>query len=252
VTDDERALLRMIRDHPDADLPRLVYADWLEERGREARAEFIRVQIDRYRRIPTDPTARGISWREYQILEEYELAWKAELPPGFRTGSVFRRGLIHRASCRVADLFAATENDLAAPIEELFVTVDEVNIEWLAVVPPAFRLPLRELTISCQVPVGPVLAEFLIRCGPYPHLQTLRIFDPVFGNTAVQSLPPLPAFPKVQHLDLSGCWLNEFYPDVVVNTGWMDQLERLSLGVNHRGSDAVSRLRRQHPNVRID
>ena len=108
MTDDEFALLRTIRKHPDADLPRLVYADWLDDRGDEDRAEFIRLQIDRYRRSTTDPTARGIGWREYQILVAHELAWKAELPPGFRTGAAFRRGLIHRANCCGRDLFSVT------------------------------------------------------------------------------------------------------------------------------------------------
>lgn len=36
------ALLRAILMHPAEDTPRLVYADWLQERGDEARAEFIR------------------------------------------------------------------------------------------------------------------------------------------------------------------------------------------------------------------
>lgn len=45
MTDDELALLRAIRANPDDDLPRLVMADWLDERGEHARAEFIRLQV---------------------------------------------------------------------------------------------------------------------------------------------------------------------------------------------------------------
>src|SRR4051812_5383520 len=37
------ALLAAIAEAPDDDAPRLVYADWLEEHGDDARAEFIRV-----------------------------------------------------------------------------------------------------------------------------------------------------------------------------------------------------------------
>jgi uncharacterized protein (TIGR02996 family) len=43
---DGDALLAAIVAHPDEDTPRLVYADWLDEHGRSARAEFIRVQIE--------------------------------------------------------------------------------------------------------------------------------------------------------------------------------------------------------------
>lgn len=43
---DEAALLAAIIAHPDEDTHRLVYADWLQENGREDRAEFIRVQVE--------------------------------------------------------------------------------------------------------------------------------------------------------------------------------------------------------------
>src|SRR5262245_11913316 len=42
---ENQAFQRMIIDHPDDDAPRLAYADWLEERGCQVRAEFIRVQV---------------------------------------------------------------------------------------------------------------------------------------------------------------------------------------------------------------
>src|SRR4051812_6366435 len=41
---DDDAFLRAIIDNPDDDLPRLVYADWLDEHGDPDRAEFIRLQ----------------------------------------------------------------------------------------------------------------------------------------------------------------------------------------------------------------
>jgi uncharacterized protein (TIGR02996 family) len=44
VTPDEGLLAAICAD-PDQDAPRLVYADWLEETGREARAEFVRLQL---------------------------------------------------------------------------------------------------------------------------------------------------------------------------------------------------------------
>jgi uncharacterized protein (TIGR02996 family) len=40
----QRTFLGAINDEPDDDTPRLVYADWLEERGDPARAQFIRIQ----------------------------------------------------------------------------------------------------------------------------------------------------------------------------------------------------------------
>lgn len=46
ATDDGTALLAAIREHPEEDTPRLMYADWLEEHGERERAEFIRVQCE--------------------------------------------------------------------------------------------------------------------------------------------------------------------------------------------------------------
>lgn len=49
TTTDHDALMGAVLDNPDDDLPRLAYADWLEEQGGEvgyARAEFIRVQAE--------------------------------------------------------------------------------------------------------------------------------------------------------------------------------------------------------------
>src|SRR5262249_28074934 len=40
----ENLFLADILERPDDDVPRLVYADWLEEHGQPERAEFIRVQ----------------------------------------------------------------------------------------------------------------------------------------------------------------------------------------------------------------
>lgn len=43
---DHDALLRAILAAPHEDTPRLVYADWLQEHSHDARAEFIRVQVE--------------------------------------------------------------------------------------------------------------------------------------------------------------------------------------------------------------
>ena len=51
------ALMAGIIGDPDNDLRRLIVADWLEEHGEEARAEFIRTQV--VLTVPCDPWCRG-------------------------------------------------------------------------------------------------------------------------------------------------------------------------------------------------
>jgi uncharacterized protein (TIGR02996 family) len=48
-------LLRAIREEPDEDVHRLVYADWLEEQGESGRAELIRLHLELMRTWPDHP-----------------------------------------------------------------------------------------------------------------------------------------------------------------------------------------------------
>jgi uncharacterized protein (TIGR02996 family) len=58
--------LRAILEKPDDDLPRLIYADWLDEHGDPARAEFIRAQCT-LARIPRNAKPRP---PDYRVLGE--------------------------------------------------------------------------------------------------------------------------------------------------------------------------------------
>jgi uncharacterized protein (TIGR02996 family) len=68
MTDVEQALLRHIGDHPTDDVPRLVYADWLDEHGRTERAEFIRVQCALAQAEATGRTVTRLRRREQALM----------------------------------------------------------------------------------------------------------------------------------------------------------------------------------------
>lgn len=72
MTDHERAFLTAIAAEPDADVHRLIYADWLDEKAGEAtlRGEFIRVQCELTRRWP-------------QAVPTSEVTYSS-FPPGLR------------------------------------------------------------------------------------------------------------------------------------------------------------------------
>src|SRR5881275_1349595 len=90
---DEIAFLRTILEDPDADGPRLVYADWLEEHGETARAEFIRVQIELARLGPTDERRTPLQERESELLKRYARRWQRRVGTWVRDVQ-FRRGII--------------------------------------------------------------------------------------------------------------------------------------------------------------
>src|SRR5215471_9295778 len=71
----EAALLRTIREAPDDDTARLVYADFVEEEGDSARSEFIRVQVALGRLAEDDPARSALKAREHELLAENESHW---------------------------------------------------------------------------------------------------------------------------------------------------------------------------------
>lgn len=108
--------LRAIIADPDNDVPRLIYADWLEEHGETARADFVRVQCELAKPRPAcewldlnggpcpdynakRPPCRVINWcptcgrhearmahprrRECDLLETHHRGWA---PPGWDWG----------------------------------------------------------------------------------------------------------------------------------------------------------------------
>src|SRR6266542_126090 len=122
---DEAALLHAIGEHPDEDTPRLVYADWLDEHGTTeadcARAEFIRVQIDRARIPEDDDRQAELEARERELFAVYGKAW--EYPAERFQLHAYRRGFVERLDPSADSFFDETESyeELLAmtPIREL-------------------------------------------------------------------------------------------------------------------------------------
>ncbi len=78
-----------IYELPDDDMPRLVYADWLEEHGQPERAELIRLQCRMARGEPHSPEEED---RAFDLVEEYRKTWTAHLLQDDRTTWAFQRG----------------------------------------------------------------------------------------------------------------------------------------------------------------
>lgn len=96
------AFLAAICDNPADDTPRLIYADWLEERG-DPRAEFIRVQVELARLPKRDKRRKDLKVREEELLEWYGDGWTQEVfGPLFRQIE-FRRGFIEMVRTSTKD-----------------------------------------------------------------------------------------------------------------------------------------------------
>lgn len=72
--DNDEAFLRAIADNPAEDAARLVYADWLEERG-DPRAEFLRVQ-HAFTQRPSDASSdRDLCEKEQELVRQLDPTW---------------------------------------------------------------------------------------------------------------------------------------------------------------------------------
>lgn len=76
----EEHFLQAIGASPDDNLVRLVYADWLDERG-DTRAEFVRVQVELRQLTPGDPRRQSLEARERALRSVCHPYWLARLDP---------------------------------------------------------------------------------------------------------------------------------------------------------------------------
>lgn len=132
----EADLLEAITAAPDDDDgPRLVYADWLQERA-APRGELIQVQCALARLDRGDARWSPLRRREAELLRAHQTTWLAALAPKRLERFSFRRGMVETGSIDSARLTQALRS--AAPT-------------------------LRELTISC----APAADEVAVASSPH-------------------------------------------------------------------------------------
>jgi uncharacterized protein (TIGR02996 family) len=96
MTSQRASLIAAIREAPDDDALRLACADWFEEQGdpaNVARAEFIRIQIQRANLPPEDVCQSELQARELRLLKRYAPVWCGSQHFVFKKVR-FRRGFI--------------------------------------------------------------------------------------------------------------------------------------------------------------
>jgi uncharacterized protein (TIGR02996 family) len=83
----DEALQRAVVTDPEADAPRLAYAEHLQSSSRpadRARGEFVRLQIELARLTGDEPQWPGLVGRERELLDRYRAAWERPLRDRFR------------------------------------------------------------------------------------------------------------------------------------------------------------------------
>ena len=119
------AFLRAIIADPDDDLPRLVYADFLDETGDPDRAEFVRVQCRLAETEEHDPHFRELEDREHTLLAANEGKWFRE-----REGLnewVWRRGFVDEVADSDSNREASETLFAAQPIRRWNIQTRDVH-----------------------------------------------------------------------------------------------------------------------------
>jgi uncharacterized protein (TIGR02996 family) len=200
---DHRALFRAVLANPDEDVPRLMYADWLEEHGDAARAEFIRVQCRLAERMRDEVIP--VSDPEYvRANEQARLLgprWMAELPvlrgvhwTGFRRGfpgvSVVSPTTLSRSGPKVWG---------AAPVEMVAVTgLNQTGANALAASP--FFGRVRVLTVESYYAgrdgIGPI--RTLLRS---PRVAGLRRLSFSYSHLTPETVAEVVDSPRLTGLE---------------------------------------------------
>ncbi|HEY7427859.1 MAG TPA: TIGR02996 domain-containing protein [Gemmataceae bacterium] len=201
--DHERAFLRAIRDEPDDEAHRLIYADWLEEQGgagRTARAAFIRAQC-RLAALPVDdPLRDDLEEEAADVLSEYERAWTEPLH-GLAQDWQFSRGFLENVTLRGEDFLTHAQRLFDfAPLRAIHLLIHNKDIPRLAACPQlrwVETLDFRRCHLNDRA-----LQQLLIS----PHLGRLTALD-LAGNgintPGVQALVQSPVLGCLRRLDLS-------------------------------------------------
>jgi len=278
--DHRESFVSEILEHPEDDTPRLIYADWLEERG-DPRAELIRVQCALSNLPPNDAKDRPRLLREERrLLFEHGEHFKRDLRE--RLGVVgdelsdsfkqFDRGFMECLRVNneaevsrlknfvqlqplntlelfvpLATLFAAVEPEWLARFRGLTLGGSVDRHSWHRMLYSDLFPALRELSLSRTLTPG----ELESLCGSDCARQLTR-FDLNFarlGDDGLERLCANGGLESIKRLNLTRCDIGEAGLKSLCD-GPMSQLNSLDLSNNHLLPESMKYFASAHQELR--
>lgn len=207
-------LMQAICEQPRDSAVRLVYADWLEERG-DPRAEFIRVQVALASLPDEDPKRVELAAREQALLRECGERWMLPRWPGIVWGE-YERGF-------VSSLEAQSWQVLEDQLEEIFAVA-----------------PITRLRIRDRLPLDAVQA--FVQSKYFSRLDAIDLRDTGLDPTGIQIFASAIGLRSIRWLNLGVNRLGDLGAQELVSSPHLVQLERLDLGTNRIGPSGAAAL----------
>jgi uncharacterized protein (TIGR02996 family) len=202
--DDTALFLKRILEHPDDDAPRLVFADWLEERG-DPRGEFIRLQCALAAGTGDEAVRQKMLRREQELLAGHWNTWGAKPFRGIADRCRFRRGFIEQIAI-AADRFIEHGADL---------------FEWA---------PLRRIRIF---DLNPEQTNRFANCPALKRVVELDLTGLDLHDDGIEHLLRSPHLHQLRWLNLSVNGLSDRAWGMIVRSSALPGLGWLDVSHNH-------------------
>lgn len=269
----EQALLAAVREQPDDDLPRLAYADWLEEHGQADRAEFIRAQVELGVSIAEGqphahsalgvgdgtPAPRGTRTRRRDLERRVKALWKqhrrewaAQPWGGSENLEYWERGFCaHCQAEDVASLIAILPRRLnEAPIQHAHVSATRrQDIARLVEFQALSRLRTLDLFAAWSRPgeepeMGDADVALLADCPYLSRLEYLDLTQHHVGPEGVSLLAHSAKLPSLRALGLYGNRLDDECVRILATSPLAARLRGLHLsGITAAGARVLGTTR---------
>lgn len=256
---DQRSFWTAIRDNPEDDTPRLIYADWLEDHDNPTRAELIRVQCalaklghdrrkGRKERVKLEP-------REAALLAENREFWIAPFLAALEgsnpwsrdddwfTRLQFYRGFLnaHHFGLEAARRLSKA-GDAVEPVNQLCVMECGANYRHESVVEVARWEGAGSVTWFSIAWGGDVDITAIVRANRMRNLRHLGVWHGKVTDSGVAELAAWPLAGSLQSIDLKDNRISDEGAVALAESPHLGQLRSLDLHGTIIGERGKSRL----------
>jgi uncharacterized protein (TIGR02996 family) len=211
---DDDTFLAAVLEEPDNDTLRLIYADWLDEKG-QVRGEFIRIQCAKAKAADDDPSLPIWEARERELLGKHEVDWVRPIRYLIDAWE-FHRGFVEQVTMRP-------------------------GAKWSEVLELA---PIRHIHFYQRAHATLQEVRVLAQSPGLKRLLTLKLnTDRGIRDDSVAVLACCPHLSGLLGLDLSDNWIHNEGARLLAESPYLSRLRRLRLEHNLITRDGKRALR---------